>query len=86
MKLQIHETTSNKKSPVVSGGITKNMRIGELVSRWPDLASVLTEDYGFHCVGCFASTVETIEQGAAVHGYGEDEIEEMVAKLNKLVA
>jgi hybrid cluster-associated redox disulfide protein len=64
--------------------ITKNTLISEIVQKWPDLAQVLVEDYGFHCIGCFASEMETIEQGAAVHGMGEDEIEVMIETLNEL--
>lgn len=72
------------KSSKVAGKINLDMPIGQIVSEFPDLAQVLTEDYGFHCIGCFASTMETLGQGAEVHGMSEKEVQEMVAKLNKL--
>lgn len=82
MKLKIQEkATATKKT----GRIEKDMPIGEIITFYPQLAEILTEDYGFHCVGCFASTMETLEQGGAVHGMTEQEIDEMVDKLNKLV-
>ncbi len=82
MKLTIKE---NKPKTKKLGKIAKDMPIGEIITFYPQLAEILTEDYGFHCVGCFASTMETLEQGGAVHGMSEIEIDEMVVKLNKLV-
>lgn len=81
LKLKLPQKTSK-----FSGKITADMPIGQIVVEYPDLAQVLTEDYGFHCIGCFASTMETLEQGAEVHGMTELELGEMVKKLNKLVA
>lgn len=63
--------------------ITKDILILDLVEKNPGLAEVLTEDYGFHCVGCMAASMETLEQGALVHGMTEDQIDEMVEKLNE---
>ena len=63
--------------------ITKDILILDLVEQNPDLAQVLTEDYGFHCVGCMAASMETLEQGALVHGMDEDQIDKMVEELNK---
>lgn len=63
--------------------ITKDILILDLVEQNPDLAEVLTEEYGFHCVGCMAASMETLEQGALVHGMTEDQIDQMVVDLNK---
>jgi len=65
--------------------ITKNILIGELVDNFPDLAKVLVEDYGFHCIGCMAAGMETLEQGAEVHGMSKKEIEKLVEDLNTRV-
>lgn len=65
--------------------ISKEMNLGELVQTYPKLAEALAEDYGLHCVGCFAAGFDSLEQGAKIHGYDDKEIEEMVKKLNKLV-
>lgn len=65
--------------------ITKDMLILDIVEKHPDLGEVLTLDYGFHCIGCMAAGMETLEQGAKVHGMDDKEIDEMVQALNKTV-
>jgi len=65
--------------------ITKDILILDLVEQNPDLAKVLTEEYGFHCVGCMAASMETLEEGAQVHGMDEKEIEKMVSDLNQKI-
>lgn len=64
--------------------ITKDMNLGEVVNLYPEAAEVLLE-YGLHCVGCFANTFDTIEMGSKVHGLYDDEIEEMLARINTAV-
>jgi hybrid cluster-associated redox disulfide protein len=63
--------------------ITKDILILDLVEGHSDLAEVLTEEYGLHCIGCMAASMETLEQGALTHGMTEDQIDKMVADLNK---
>lgn len=65
--------------------ITKDIMIGDLVESYPELGNVLMEEYGFHCIGCMAAGMETLEQGAQVHGLSKKEIIKMVEDLNKLV-
>jgi hybrid cluster-associated redox disulfide protein len=65
--------------------ITKETLLAEVVEKYPELAEVLTEDYGFHCIGCFAAEMETLEQGAMVHGLTKKETTELVKTLNGLV-
>jgi len=65
--------------------ITKDILIGDLVENYPDLASVLVEKYGFHCIGCMAAGMETLEEGATVHGMEEKEIEKLIKDLKKRV-
>lgn len=65
--------------------ITKDILIGDLVDRYPELGSVLMDEYGFHCIGCMASGMETLEQGAQVHGMDQKEIKKMVDDFNQLV-
>jgi len=59
--------------------------IGELMEKYPNLAEVLTNDYGFHCIGCMGATMETLEEGARVHGFNGKEITKMVIALNQLL-
>lgn len=65
--------------------ISKDILIGDLVENYPDLASVLVEKYGFHCIGCMAAGMETLEEGATVHGMEPKEIEKLVKDLKKRV-
>lgn len=64
--------------------ITKDTLIGDLVETYPELAGVLVEKYGFHCIGCMAAGMETLEEGATVHGLDKKEIKKMVEDLKKL--
>lgn len=65
--------------------ITKDILIGDLVENYPELAEVLVEKYNFHCIGCMAAGMETLEEGATVHGMEEKEIEKLVKDLKKRV-
>lgn len=64
--------------------ITKDMNLGQVVFDYPQLAEVLL-DFGLHCVGCFASSFDTIEMGAKVHGMTNEEIDEMIVRLNEVL-
>jgi hybrid cluster-associated redox disulfide protein len=65
--------------------ITKDTLIGEMVEKYPELGEVLMDDYGFHCIGCSASGVETLGEGAMVHGMNSKEIANLVKTLNGLI-
>ncbi|MEK7528022.1 MAG: DUF1858 domain-containing protein [Patescibacteria group bacterium] len=64
--------------------ITKDSLIGEIMAKRPELADVLAEEYGLHCVGCGMATMETLEMGAKAHGMKTREIAQMILKLNKV--
>lgn len=65
--------------------ITKDIMIGDLVEKYPKLAKVLVEEYGFHCIGCMAAGMETLEEGATVHGMNSKDIKKMIDDLKSLV-
>lgn len=64
--------------------ISKDTNLGELAATYPHLADVLQEDFGLHCIGCFASSFDTVETGATIHGYSADEIHDMVERLKEI--
>jgi len=64
--------------------ITKDMNLGEVVFKYPEAAEVLT-DYGLSCVGCFASSFDTIEQGAKIHQLSDEELQEMIDRINEVI-
>jgi len=64
--------------------ITKDMNLAEVVLKYPDVAEVLV-DYGLHCVRCVLNTFDTIETGAKIHGLTEDEMNEMMKRVNEVI-
>lgn len=73
----------NNKSEVLFK-VDKKTNIAELVSKYPEAAEVML-GYGLHCVGCFASQFDNIEEGAKIHSMDEDEIEEMIEEINMVI-
>lgn len=61
--------------------ITKNMKIEEVLQKYPETMEVFM-NHGFHCLGCAAASFEDIESGAIVHGI---DVEKLVNELNKAV-
>jgi len=68
--------------PIKIPKITKDTLIGEAINISTKSAQVMFE-YGLHCVGCGAAGMESIEQGAKAHGMSDEEIEEMITKINE---
>ncbi len=62
--------------------IHKDMTVGEVVEKYPQCVQIML-DYGLHCVGCHASTWETLEQGTMGHGMSDEMFQEMLVELNK---
>lgn len=47
--------------------ITPDMIIGDVILAYPETLPVLKE-MGIHCIGCYASTFESIQEGTSSHG------------------
>lgn len=76
------------KSKQLEKNISKETVIAEILAQHPEKASKLSQkmmEFGIHCVGCGASTFETLEQGVLGHGYSEEELEVLVNELNIIV-
>jgi hybrid cluster-associated redox disulfide protein len=73
------EQTQNK-----SKKIAKDDNLGDVAFKYPEVAEVLL-DYGLHCVNCIAAGFDTFEMGAKVHGMTDEEIDEMMARVNEAV-
>ena len=66
--------------------ISKDMTIDDVFQKFPSKAQKLAQimtNAGLHCVGCQASTFETIEQGMLGHGMDKKEVTVLVEELNK---
>jgi len=64
--------------------ITKNSNIKDVLDKHPKTAEVFLA-FGLHCVGCMASGFDTIEQGAKIHGFSDDDIKDLLDELNKML-
>lgn len=62
--------------------IKKDVLVSELVEKYPELVEPLMM-MGMHCISCFASQMETLEEAAMVHGLNPDEV---VEELNQFLA
>jgi len=76
---------NQKKQPDNKQVITKDMNLADVIFKWPETAEIFL-DYGLHCVGCVAAGFDTIEVGAKVHNLSEEEIEEMVTRVNEVAS
>lgn len=59
--------------------ITKEMTMGEVIGKYPETVAVFMK-HGFHCVGCPASEVESVEEGAQLHRIN---LQKLLTDLNK---
>ena len=64
--------------------ITKHTVISDLLAKHPKTAEILV-DYGLHCVGCPLSGMDSIENGAKLHGLSDESITEMVDRVNEAI-
>ena len=68
--------------------INRNMTIEEVFKSFPNKGQKLAQEMtnaGLHCVGCSASTWETLEAGMYGHGMDEATIDSLLGKLNKIL-
>ena len=65
----------------MSGKVTKEMGIIEIVQNYPQALEVFAK-YGLGCIGCAAARFENLEAGAKVHGVDP---EQMVAEINAVI-
>lgn len=61
--------------------ITKDMAIGEVISKHPESVEVFLKN-GLGCIGCGMAQLESVEQGAKAHGI---DVKKLISDLNKVV-
>lgn len=64
--------------------IHRDMRVGEVVVLLPEAGNLLAE-YGLHCSGCVMGGMETLEDGCRIHGFSQEDTEDLLADLNTLL-
>lgn len=65
--------------------VTKNISIEELVDRYPIAVGFLSEQ-GIRCIRCGEPVWGTLEEAALEKGFSQGQIEQVLAKLNRLIA
>lgn len=68
--------------------ITRQMTIENILGMFPFKAQKLSQEItnaGLHCVGCHAAVWETLEGGMMSHGKTDEQIDELVRRLNALL-
>lgn len=68
--------------------ITRDMTIDLILGKYPQKSQRIAQELsnaGLQCVGCQASTWETLEVGMLGHGYSDDEIESLLKTLNQVI-
>ena len=64
--------------------ITDKTSINHLIEEHPEAAEILMA-YGLHCVNCHFSDLDTMEDGAAMHGISDEEMQLMIKDVNKVL-
>lgn len=68
--------------------ITREMTIEEILSKFPQKSQLLAQEMkntGLNCVGCGASTWETLEAGVLGHGFSEEILNKLMERLNHIL-
>ncbi len=65
--------------------IRRGMPVSDIVTLCPEAESLLAE-YGLHCFRCDQNALETLEEGCRSHGFEDEEIDELVNGVNRLLA
>ncbi len=73
---------------MMSQKIHRDMTIEDIFKLFPHKSQKLAQEMtnsGLHCVGCSASTWETVEAGMLSHGMEEEEVDELLERLNTIL-
>lgn len=65
--------------------IDPKMNIVEVITTYPEIAPILTYEYGLYCMNCIIADFDTIEQGAKLHGIEGKHYNEMLEHLNSVI-
>ena len=74
------------QAQIVQQEIKRTDTIDEIFERFPGKAQKLAQimtNLGLSCIGCHASTYETLEQGTLGHGMTEKELDTVIKELDK---
>ena len=63
--------------------IKKDSNLMEVIEKYPEVVPILL-GYGLHCVSCTFSRFDTLETGAKLHGFSDDEVEMILKDVNAI--
>lgn len=72
---------SKKKPRSTNDRIRGDMIVADITALLPDAEPILRQ-YGLHCFSCPGGSLETLAEGCRSHGFGEEDIAELVEDLN----
>lgn len=75
----------DKKTRTTNLKIKKEMLIVEIIEKYPQIAEILVDEYGLHCIGCMGARMETLEDGLMAHGMTAKQMVTTIKKLNELI-
>lgn len=64
--------------------ITKNTLISEILEKSPKAAEILME-YDLMCVSCPLAGEHSLKEIKNIHGFSDEDIEEILVRINKLI-
>lgn len=64
---------TKRREPKMSKKVTNDMTIAQVLMMDKSTASIFMK-HGMHCIGCPASSGESIEEASAVHGINADDL------------
>lgn len=79
-KVKVNHKAKKKVSRV--RGVTKDMLLTDVMKKYPSSINIMFK-YGLHCMGCQASSGETIEEGCRSHLMGEEDINSLIREINE---
>lgn len=65
--------------------IDPDILVADFAELYPEAVDYLITEYGFHCVGCYVSSFESLREGAAVHGIMGDDFSDMLKNTEALI-
>ncbi|MEX0932986.1 MAG: DUF1858 domain-containing protein [Candidatus Pacearchaeota archaeon] len=63
--------------------IKKDSNLMEVIEKYPEIVPILL-GYGLHCVSCSFSKFDTLETGAKLHGFSNEEVKMILRDVNTI--
>jgi len=78
-------STENQPLSVEKPEFSKDLIISDVARFYPEVIEIFM-DYGLHCIGCYVSGFETVEEGAMGHGIVGDDFDNLMEDATERIA